>query len=176
MTIKLEDTGKDVLDLDFETPEAGVSICQIEEGIQLYVNENSGKTSLRIPMVIDAVEEGPEGNVGLKFSHFIPIETEWGEKQVAGILSITGLMGICNEKFGRKADCMSEQFINFIKLKLPDKFIKVHHDVRVDNKGKERATIVRLEKLRRRPDPGGTTSHPKNQNHDSAEAAAANWD
>jgi hypothetical protein len=174
MSITLEDIGKDTLDLDFETPGAGVSICQIEEGIQLYTNENSGKTSLRIPMVIDTVEEGPEGNVGLKLSHFCPIETGWGEKQMAGILSIVGLMGLCVDKFGTEVDSTNESFINFLKLKLPDKFVRVHHDVRVDNKGKERATIVRFEKLGKKPAPTGPANQEAGRKG-SAEAASENW-
>ena len=38
-------------------------------------------------MVIDTVEEGSESNAGLKLSHFCPIETAFGEKQMAGTLS-----------------------------------------------------------------------------------------
>jgi hypothetical protein len=172
MAIELQDTGQEVLELDFENPEKGVSICQIEEGIQLYTNENSGKTSLRIPMVIDSVETGPEGNVGLKLSHFCPIETAWGEKQMAGILTIIGLMGACVEKFGTQVDSTSEQFINFLKLKLPGKFIRVHHDVKPDNKGKERATVVRFERLKNKLDAVDPIESKKAENTGSAEAAS----
>jgi len=175
MVIELQDTGQEVLELDFENPVKGVSICQIEEGIQLYTNENSGKTSLRIPMEIDSVEEGPESNVGLKLSHFCPIETAWGEKQMAGILTIVGLMGACVEKFGTQVDSTSEPFINFLKLKLPGKFVRVHHDVRTDNKGKERATIVRFEKLKKKIDPDDPVASKKVENKGSAEATSESW-
>jgi hypothetical protein len=167
MSIELKDTGQDVLELDFETPEKGVSICEIEEGIQLYTNQNSGKTSLRIPMVIDSVEEGPEDNDGLKLSHFCPIETAWGEKQIAGILTIVGLMGAFAKKFGTQVDPTSDQFINSLKLKLPGTFIRVHHDVRTDNNGKQRATVVRFEKLKKKIDAVKSV-----ENKDSAEAAS----
>ena len=59
MAIELQDTGQDTVELDFETPEKGVSICEIEEGIQSRTNEASGKTTLWIPLSIDKVEEGP---------------------------------------------------------------------------------------------------------------------
>lgn len=172
MAIELQDTGQDTVELDFEVPEKGVSICQIEEGIQLYTNENSGKTSLRIPMVIDGVEAGPEGNVGLKLSYFCPIETAWGEKQMAGILTIVGLMGSCVEKFGPQVDATSEAFINWLKLKLPGKFIRVHHDVRTDNKGKQRATVTRFEKLKKTLKP---VEEKKVETKGSAGAASADW-
>ena len=175
MAIELQDTGKDVLDLDFENPGKGVSICQIEEGVQLYTNENSGKTSLRIPMVIDTVEEGPESNAGLKLSHFCPIETAFGEKQMAGIIAIVGLMGACVEKFGTQVDSTSDKFINFLKLKLPGKFIRVHHDVRTDNKGKERATVVRFEKLKKKIDPVKPVENKNVENKGSAEPGTEDW-
>jgi len=175
MAIELQDTGQDVLELDFENPQKGVSICQIEEGIQLYTNENSGKTSLRIPMVIDTVEEGPDSNVGLKLSHFCPIETAWGEKQLAGILTIVGLVGAFIEKFGTQVDSTSEPFINSVKLKLPGKFLRVHHDVRTDNKGKERATVVRFEKLKKKIDPVKPVENKNVENKGSAEPGAEDW-
>jgi hypothetical protein len=149
MAIDLKDSGRDVIDLDFEIPDKGVSTCRIEEGIQQYTNPTSGKTSLRIPLVIEDVAEGPESNIGLKLSHFCPIETAWGEKQLAGILSLVGLMDACAEKFGTEVDSTSEKFLNYIKLKLPDKLLKVHHDVRTDNKGRERPTVARFERLKK---------------------------
>ena len=150
MSIQLQDTGQEALDLDFENPEKGVSICKIEEGIQLFTNPNSGKTSLRIPMIIDTVEEGPEGNVGLKLSHFCPIESAWGEKQLAGILTIVGLVTAFGKKFGSQVDPTSDQFVNALKLKLPDTFIRVHHDLRTDNNGKQRVTVMRFEKVNKK--------------------------
>ena len=153
--MQLKDTGKDYLDLDFEVPEAGVSNLQFEEGIQKRTNEKTGKTTLRLPMVIDKVEEGPSGNEGKKLSHFVPIETEFGEKQLAGILTITGLMPGFAKKFGNDVDVTDDAFINALKLKLPGKLIKVAHEVRKDQGGKDRANVTRFEKLT-----GGGPSKP----------------
>lgn len=172
MTINLQDTGQDTVELDFEVPEKGVSTCQIEEGIQTHTNENSGKTTLRIPLSIDKVEEGPDSNVGLKLSHFVPIETAWGEKQLAGILTVTGLMNACIEKFGSQVDATSEAFINWLKLKLPGKFVRVHHEVRTDNNGKQRAKVTRLEKLNRTLTPAEKN---KAESNDSAEPKSSDW-
>jgi hypothetical protein len=98
--MKLEDTKQDFMDLNFEVPQPGISVLQFQEGIQKRTNENSGKTTLQLPLVIDRVVEGPDDNQGKKLSHFVPIETEWGERQLAGILTLTGLMGGFSKKFG----------------------------------------------------------------------------
>ena len=143
--MELKETGKEYLDLDFEVPEAGVSILQFEEGIQKRTNEKTGKTTLQLPFVIDGVVEGPAENKGKKMSHFVPIETDFGEKQLAGILTITGLIGQLAQKFGATADVTDDAFINAVKLKLPGKMIKAQHEVRKDNAGKDRVNIVRFE-------------------------------
>ena len=133
------------MDLNFEIPEAGVSILQFTDGVQKRTNEKSGKTTLQLPLMIDKVVEGPEDNEGKKLSHFVPIETEFGERQLAGILTMTGLIGSFAQKFGATADITDDAFINAIKLKLPGKFIKCHHEVRKDNAGKDRVNITKFE-------------------------------
>jgi len=62
--------GSDSMDLGFQLPQPGTSICVFDEGLQKRTNENSGKTTLQMPMVISQVVEGPEDNVGLKIVHF----------------------------------------------------------------------------------------------------------
>ena len=143
--MKLENTKQDSLDLAFEVPQGGVSILQFEEGIQKRTNEKSGKTTLQLPFVIDRVVEGPEENHGKKLSHFVPIETEFGERQLSGILTLTDLIGNFAQKFGERedVDATNDQFINALKLKLPGKFIKAHHEVRKDQAGKDRANPLR---------------------------------
>jgi hypothetical protein len=145
--MKLEPIQGDTVDLSFEIPQAGESILQFVEGIQKRTNENSGKTTLQLPLIIDKVLEGPESNEGLKLSHFCPIESDWGERQLAGILTLTGLVNSFAGKFGNEVDVTSEKFINALKLKLPGKFIKCAHEVRKDNSGKDRCNIVKFEKM-----------------------------
>jgi hypothetical protein len=145
--MKLQNTGQDTVELDFEIPQPGISIAVFTEGIQKYTNENSGKTSLQLPLEIDQVVEGPEGNVGLRLTHWCPIETEWGEKQLAGILTITGLIQSFSDRLGGEIEATDDRLINALKLKLPGKFVKVTHEVRKDNNGKDRANIVRFEKV-----------------------------
>jgi hypothetical protein len=80
------------MDLDFEIPQPGTSIVEFMEGIQKRTNEKSGKTTLQLPMTIDTVMDGPEANHGCSMSHFVPIETAFGEKQLANILTMTDLV------------------------------------------------------------------------------------
>jgi len=167
--MELKDTGKDVLDLEFEIPEAGVSVLQIQEGIQKRTNENSGKTTLQIPFVIDTVLEGPESNEGKKLSHFVPIETEYGERMLQGMLTLTGLVNSFADKFGNEIEVTDDKFINALKLKLPGKFIKGTHEVRKDNSGKDRSNIVKLEKFSK----GKAKSGPANPSGN--EAGDSDW-
>ena len=92
-----------------------------------------------------------------------------------GILTIAGLIEACVEKLGTQVDSTSEGFINFLKLKLPGKFIRVHHDVRTDNKGKERATVVRFEKLKKKIDTVKPVESTKVENKGSAEPTSEDW-
>lgn len=143
--MKLEDTGQTYMDLAFEVPEAGVSILQFTDGIQKRTNEKSGKTTLQLPLVIEGVVEGPEDNEGKKMSHFVPIETEYGGRQLAGLLTMTGLVNAFSKKFGDDVDITDDTFINALKLKLVGRTIKAVHEKRKDNAGKDRVNIIRFE-------------------------------
>ena len=145
--MKLKDTGQDHMDLSFDIPQPGISILQFEEGIQKRTNENSGKTTLQLPASINNVVEGPPDNEGKKISLFIPIETDFGEKQLAAILTMTGLMGPFSKKFGDDVDVTDDGFVNALKLKLPGKLIKVTHEIRKDQSGKDRVNVTRFEKV-----------------------------
>jgi hypothetical protein len=151
MALKLENTGQDALELGFEIVQPGISILAFEEGIQKRTNENSGKTTLQLPMIVDQVIEGPEDNEGRKLSHFVPIETDFGERQLAGILTLTGLVDKMAGKFGPEVEVTNESFINGLKLKMPGKFIKAYHELRKDMNGKDRTNITKFEKVGNKP-------------------------
>lgn len=146
--MELKDTGQDSMELGFDIPDPGISIMQFEEGVTRRTNENSGKTTLQLPMTIDTVIEGPKDNAGKKMSHFVPIETSFGEKQLAGLLTMTGLMSKFANKFGGDVDITDDRFINSLKLKLPGCFIKVHHDIRKNPKGNDQVNIMKFERMK----------------------------
>lgn len=145
--MKLEDTGQTSMELGFEIPQPGTSVLQFEEGITLNVNENTGKTTLKLPFVIDKVIEGPEDNAGKKLIHFVPIETQFGEKQLVSILNITGLASKFAKKFGEEVEATSDTFVDALKLKLTGQFVRGKHTVKPDNKGIDRCNIVNIEAL-----------------------------
>ena len=164
--MKLEHTGSDVIELDFEVPEPGTSILEIQEGIRKNFNENSGKTTFLIPFLIDRVVEGPDSNKGLKLPHFVPIETPFGEKQLAAILTYTDLIDPFAKKFGVDVDCTDDRFLDALKLKLVGKKLMAVHTLRADKNGRERPNIAKFERA--------TNSKPvqKEISGDSRSAAA----
>ena len=145
--MKLENTNVEFMDLSYEIPAPGVSICVFDEGITKMTNEKSGKTTLRMPLSIQEVVEGPEDNEGKKFSHFCPIQTAYGERQLQSILSMVGLLEGFVAKFQGEIDPLEDVFIAQLQVKLPGKRVKVTHDTRKDKKDKDQVNVVRLEKV-----------------------------
>ena len=144
--MNLDHTGSDVIDLDFEVPEPGTSILEIQEGIRKNFNENSGKTTFLIPFLIDRVVEGPDSNEGLKLSHFVPIETPFGERQLTAILDFTDLIEPFAKKFGGDVDSTDDRFLDALKLKLVGKKLMAVHTLRADKNGRERPNIAKFER------------------------------
>lgn len=148
------------MDLAFELPAEGVSIAQFEEGITKQTNEKSGKTTLRLPLVIDRVIEGPDDNAGKKMSHFVPIETEFGERQLASIIGMAGLTGQFVKNMGLEINVQDDKFLNALKLKLPGKLVTVHHGIRKDLNGKDQVNIVKMVAVDSKPGKQGKNPTP----------------
>ncbi|MBU0977380.1 MAG: hypothetical protein KKD18_03115 [Nanoarchaeota archaeon] len=140
--MKLDPNTPKEMDLGFEIPPAGTYRWQIQEGIELRTNESSGKTTLQIPISIDEVIDGDPTAQDMKCSHFVPIETTFGEKQLAVILSLTGLIGDFNKRYGDDVDVKDEKFVAGLKLKLPGKFFIATHTVRKNNKDQDQVNFV----------------------------------
>ncbi len=148
--MKLENQKIDSMDLAYEVPGPGVSICEFSVGISKNVNEKSGKSTLRLPLTIVEVLDGPEDNEGKKFSHFLPIQTPYGEKQLHGILSMVGLLEGFAMKFQGEIDPLEDVFLAALQIKLVGKRIKVIHEIRKDQKGKDQVNVVRFERVSNR--------------------------
>lgn len=165
--MKLENQKIDSLDLSFEVAAPGISLVKIEDGVDLFTNEKTAKKSLKIQFIIEGVIEGPESNELVKLTHFCPIQTTWGEKQVLGILSLTDLLDPIAKKFKGEVDVMDEVFLNTLKLKLPGKILMAHHEVRKDQKGKDRANVIRFERASgAKPRPKKSAPAPENETTD----------
>lgn len=136
------------MDFDFKVPDTGDYRFQIDEGIKLETNANSGKTSLWIPSKIVECRGGEsEENLELQVTHFVPINSDYGAKQIAHILSITGLFEAFDKKFpGEGVDISSEEFVNALKLKLPGQLFDGGINT-VEKDGKRRANFKYIEKV-----------------------------
>jgi len=143
--MKLENTGQTYMDLDFDVPQKGKSVLEFDQGMSKMTNPTSNKTSLRIPFRIVQVLEGPDSNLEGKLSHFCPIATAFGEKQIANILTMTGQIEAFAKRFNGDVDIASDEFVDFLKAKLLGQVIVGHHEVRKDQSGKDRANITRFE-------------------------------
>ena len=139
---------EDRMDFEFKVPDTGDYRFQIDEGIKLETNTNTGKTSLWIPSKIVECRGGEsEENLETQVTHFVPIESDFGAKQIAHILSITGLFEAFDKKFpGEDVDISSEEFINALKLKLPGKLFDGGINT-VEKDGKRRANFKYIEKV-----------------------------
>jgi len=136
------------MDLEFKVPDTGNYRFQIDEGIKLETNETTGKTSLWIPSkIVECRGEESEGNLDLQVTHFVPVNSDFGVKQIAHILSITGLFEAFDKKFpGDSVDISSDEFINALKLKLPGKLFDGGINT-VEKDGKRRANFKYIEKV-----------------------------
>ena len=145
--MKVETVSVESMDLSYEVPTPGISICEFTEGIQKIFNDKSGKTTLRLPLSIAEVVDGSEDNEGRKFSHFLPIQTAYGEKQLQGILSMVGLLESFTKKFPGEIDPLEDVFLVTLQTKLVGKTIKVVHELRKDQKNKDQVNVIRFEKI-----------------------------
>lgn len=146
--MKKPETQNDRMDLDFKVPDTGDYRFQIDEGIKLETNATSGKTSLWVPAKIVECRGGEsEENLDLQATLFVPVESEFGAKQIAHILSITGLFEAFDKKFpGDAIDISSEEFINALKLKLPGQLFDGGINT-VEKDGKHRSNFKYIEKV-----------------------------
>ena len=146
--MKKPETQNERMDFDFKVPDTGDYRFQIDEGIKLETNATSGKTSLWIPSKIVECRGGEsEENLELQVTHFVPINSDYGAKQIAHILSITGLFEAFDKKFpGEGVDISSGEFINALKLKLPGQLFDGGINT-VEKDGKRRANFKYIEKV-----------------------------
>jgi hypothetical protein len=146
-------TDENRMELGYQVPEAGKYLFQVSEGIDLFTNENSGKTSLKVPTKILEAIEGDAGSVDLTVIHFIPIETAYGEKQVCSLLTITDLAPAFEKRFADGTSFMDVKFIDSVKLKLPGKLFVGEIEVRENSKGQKNANFKSWERHEKKSQP-----------------------
>lgn len=145
--MKLE-RGETEMKMGFQNVAAGTYNWEVAEGISKFFNENSGKTSIYLPLVCDGVIKGDSEAVGKSAAHFIPIETDFGETQLLTILTCTDLVEPFLKKMGDNVDPVSDDFINNLKIKLTGKYLEMDHELSINqNTKKERMNFTRIAKV-----------------------------
>ena len=146
--MKIDQNAPDSIDLVFQLPTPGTYVWQLQEGVELYENENTGKKSLRVPMKVDRPIEGDAEAVGIEASHFLPIMTPYGEKQLNILLSITGLLQEAAEKFSQEdVSVEDDRLQGWLKLNLPGKFLQATHTIGENQKGRKTINFSNFRKV-----------------------------
>jgi hypothetical protein len=127
----------------FRNPVDGWHTAVFQEGINLKVNEGSGKESLYVPLAID---EGSEDD-GCKIGTFVNTRDENRqpyksvEKQIGDILTNAGQFDAFAKKFADADSYLDARVIDAMKLKLPGVFVMVETRMEKDGKGNDRCNI-----------------------------------
>lgn len=128
--------------MGYSNPADGWHTVCVQEGLNLKVNEKSGKESFYVPLMVD--EEGEDA--GKKIAIFLNTRDENRvpyksvEKQFANLLANLKLEEAFNTKFPGDVSYIDNPVIEAMKIKLPGQFMMVK--VKVD---KDRAQIIQLD-------------------------------
>ena len=168
----MREKGQTNVTLGFSAPADGWHKVAAQEGINLKVNESSGKESLFIPMIID--EDGED--TGKKVALFINTRDENHspyksvEKQIANVLANFGLEEQFEKKFPGDVSYLDNRVIDAIKIKLPGCYAQVQTRTEKDSKGAQRVNIVALNII------GGAVPAPAGGAKPATKKAAATGD
>ena len=128
----------------FRNPVDGWHTVSFQEGINLKVNETSGKESLYIPLTVD---EGSDDD-GCKLGTFINTRDENKqpyksvEKQLGDVVTNAGMFDNLTKKFADADSYLDSRIIDTLKIKLPGTFVMVETRMTKDQKGNDRCNVV----------------------------------
>lgn len=152
----------------FRNPADGWHTVAFQEGIQLAINEKSGKESLRIPM---AVDEGSDDD-GCRVTAFINTRDEnrepykQADQNIADIITNAGLFEAFSKKFADADSWLDKRIIDAMALKLPGTFVMIETKVQKDQNGNDRCNVMGWA-------PKGTKKEPKKPVDKKAEKKSA---
>jgi hypothetical protein len=136
--------GRENVSWGFRNPVDGWHTVTFQEGINLKVNETSGKESLYIPL---AVDEGSEDD-GCKLGTFINTRDENGqlyknaEQNIADVITNAGLFEKFSTQFKDATSWLDERIITALKLRLIGLQVMVETRVQKDQKGNDRCNVM----------------------------------
>jgi hypothetical protein len=140
---------QDSMEMGFDIPSPGRYIVTIEEGIDKYTNQNTGKTSLQVPFrTLEALDDGDKESEGKTFKNFFAIETPFGEKQVVFLLNATGSAAEFAKKFSDDTPMTDQKVIDGLKIRLANKSLIITINHQKNQKGNDNVNIIKMEKLK----------------------------
>lgn len=127
--------------LGFQNPDSGTYIWEIQDGIDVYEQEDSGPgRSFMIKMKADEIlDGGSEESIGRQASYFVTMiskegkKVDFGEKQIANLLHCTDMLDKFAAKFPGTIDLLDPKVVGALQLRLPGKFVK--GEVKTNKKG-----------------------------------------
>lgn len=144
----------DEMDLGYPNVPAGRYLWEIEE-VDLFTNDETGSRSYIFRLVCDQPIDGDKDAAGLKDSWVINVikkdgnANEFGEKQVNGVVSMTGGTAYFAKKFTDGVDIDDDKLSAALALKLPGKFLDMTHVMEKynDKEGneKERSNFIKFQ-------------------------------
>lgn len=124
----------------FKNPTEGIFNVLIGEEIDVFTNENTGKSSLRIPTI---VVDNEEFN-GAKITIFCPMDTNLGENRIADVVANAGLANEFEKAFpGDDVSYFDAKVIRKLQVSLPGKPIQLALEPQTRN-GKVYGNIVKI--------------------------------
>ncbi len=129
-------------DFGFKVVSDGYHKAYFTDGIDIKLNEASGKTSVWLPLIIDGGEDD-----GAKITMFLPYKDEknFGEQRLANVLSKAGLFAMFEEKFPGDVSLFDTKVFDLIKLKLNGKFVKIKVERSKDGKNANIANMYTVD-------------------------------
>lgn len=135
------------LDLGFQPPEPGTYIWEVLK-LSPFTGPNSGKQMLKLDFQLDCNDDGSPAEVkGARGTHFVPIESEYGERQMNQILNIAGLIDDAISKFHGDIDYTDPRVTDWLSVNLEGKFLTAVHGLREYTKEGELRKSVDFKKF-----------------------------
>ncbi len=126
----------------FTNPEPGWYLMEFVGEFAEKSNENSGKTTLRVPLkVVDGDYAGSQQSIFITLNPSTEGEARANKSKVANILAATGLDEAFEKKFPGDISALDAKVLDALKMRIPAKSVMVRLD---ESKGKDGKTYVNI--------------------------------
>ena len=165
--MEVKDTGQEEMDMGFTPVPDGTYVWQIMEDIELRwgASEDSDAKTFKVPLQVDSIVDGDSDAVGMTANMYINVikkdgdENPAGGKTITNILSRVGLVDSFvknfKKEFGQKDGSLkippdNEKFVNALILKLPGNFLRLTHNIQIDDKGRKNTNWTKMASIKKK--------------------------